>query len=153
MKPFQHISTLLVGLLLLTACGPSELTVTDAWARPADQGSTSAIYFVINNPLDTEDTLLRAEANVSEAVEIHQTSIMDMNAESDTKMEGGDVMQMMPVDRVPVPAGGSVTFEPGGFHVMLVNLNQALEPGAEVSLHLFFENAGEITLTVPVEQR
>ena len=144
MNTFQRISILLVSLLLLTACGPAQLTVTGAWARPADEGGNSAVYFVINNPLDAEDTLLRVEANVAEAVEIHMTSMLD---------EEGDVMGMMPMDNVAVPAGGSVAFEPGGLHVMLVDLNQPLEPDSEVFLRLVFENAGEITLTVPVGQR
>ena len=36
------------------------------------------------------------------------------------------------------PAGGSVTFAPGGKHVMLFGLKPGIAPGAKVRLHFVF---------------
>ena len=45
------------------------------------------------------------------------------------KMEG-DVMRMRPVPKVDLPAGRTVEFKPGGYHLMLMDLKQALKPGS-----------------------
>ena len=50
-----------------------------------------------------------------EMVEIHRTEIVDGMA------------RMIPQDRLPVPAGGSVTLEPGGLHLMLIQAKQPLQ--------------------------
>jgi len=51
---------------------------------------------------------------------------------------------------VNIPAGEQVVFEPGGYHVMLINLQRDLIDGETISLNLKFKNAGEIRLEVPV---
>jgi len=62
------------------------------------------------------------------------------------------VMRMRMVDggRIEIPAGGTVIMEPGGLHLMLINLTEPLEAGAAYPLTLKFERAGEWTLHVPV---
>ena len=40
-----------------------------------------------------------------------------------------DVMRMVKVDAIDVPAHGPITLEPGGYHVMLVNLKKPLVAG------------------------
>ncbi|MDZ7729710.1 MAG: copper chaperone PCu(A)C [Dehalococcoidia bacterium] len=55
-------------------------------------------------------------------------------------------------DGIEVPAGGEVTLVPGDLHVMLMNIEEPLEDGDEVTLTLTFENAGEVSFTVPAAQ-
>jgi copper(I)-binding protein len=62
-------------------------------------------------------------------VEIHEMS-----------MEG-DVMRMRQITALPLPAGEAVTLKPGGFHIMLTGLKQALRPGQTVPLTLWVEGA------------
>jgi copper(I)-binding protein len=52
------------------------------------------------------------------------------------------MMTMQPVDRIEVPAGETVSLEPGGYHIMLLALADPLEVGATVELTLTFEVAG-----------
>jgi hypothetical protein len=52
----------------------------------------------------------------------------------------GDVMKMQAVDRLPLPAGKPVGLEPGGYHVMLFDLNQPLKAGDVVPLTLTIED-------------
>ena len=49
-----------------------------------------------------------------------------------------------------IPAGGSLAFQPGGKHIMLVELSQPLAIGDIVELTLNFAQAGPIMISVPV---
>ena len=41
-----------------------------------------------------------------------------------------------------IPAGGSVQFKPGGYHIMLMGLKAPLKKGDMIMLQLKFEHAG-----------
>lgn len=96
-------------------------------------GAVSAAYMVIQG----DDTLITADSPAAAVVEIHQT-----------RMEN-DVMRMSPVDRITIE--GEAVLEPGGFHVMLINLTRDLEPGDRVPLTLSFASGTEITLEALVD--
>ena len=99
----------------------------------------SSAYMTVRNDGRQDDRLLGLRTPVAAKAQIHQTSI------------GADgLATMRPVDAVEVPAGGTAVLKPGGFHVMLMQLNHALKPGTDVPLTLVFEKAGEVTITVPV---
>ena len=133
--------TLLV--FMLSACSPSNgaLTVKEAWARPAIQGQTGAVYFVIQNDTRTDDALISASTDAATSAEAH-LSMMDSSG----------VMSMRMQDAVQVPAGESVVFKPGDLHVMLIDLNRDLQINDTFALTLRFEKAGEITLQVEVKE-
>jgi copper(I)-binding protein len=63
----------------------------------------------------------------------------------------GDVMTMREVDAVDLPAGQTVEFKPGGFHLMLMGLKAPLKLGDKFAMTLRFEKAGEVVITVHVE--
>ena len=158
--------SLMLVFLLLTACaGPAtagpKISVENAWARPAavgsmsgtsdmqgmsdmsgmsDSGTNSAAYFVIVNAGSEADTLLGVSSEVASQAEMHETRIEN------------DVAKMVPVSRVDVPARGRVEFKPGGYHVMLIGLNQDLKEGNTIKLTFQFEKSGTITLDVPIRQ-
>jgi hypothetical protein len=56
--------------------------------------------------------------------------------------------QLMNLD---VPAGGSVEFTPGGYHVLLRNLKKPLAPGDTFKGTLTFERTGVISVEYKVE--
>jgi hypothetical protein len=127
---------------ILAACAPAGgqgLRVTDAWARPGLAGGTSAVYFEIENGTGSADTLRSAASDVAGAVELHMTSMQDGN------------MQMLHQQEVPVQTG-KTEFKPGGLHVMLIDLNQGLNPGDTFSLTLDFATSGAMTLEVTVSE-
>jgi len=131
-------------LLMASACsgaGSSEnmVPLQDAWARPGIAGGTSAVYFVLENPGSQEEALQSASSDVAEATELHLTEMAD-----------DGTMSMHHQMSVPIPAGEEVAFEPGGLHVMLINLQRDLSEGETISLVLKFKNAGEMRLEVPV---
>ena len=59
-------------------------------------------------------------------------------------------MTMQPVDSIELPAGEEVSLEPGGYHIMLLDLVAPLEVGDTFDIVLTFENAGEVTVTAEV---
>jgi copper(I)-binding protein len=131
---------LLAGLVLLSACGGAKaLTVENAWARPAPAGGTGGAFFTIHNPVGVADRLLSAQSPLAGMAELHLS-----------KMENG-VASMVRQDYVEVPAGGELSFAPGGYHVMLMGLKRELKPGDSFPLMLTFEKAGQLTVQVEVK--
>jgi copper(I)-binding protein len=61
-----------------------------------------------------------------------------------------DVMRMREVKAYDIPAGGSFALEPGGAHLMLVDLKAPLKEGARVPMTLRFERAGEVKTELAV---
>jgi len=57
---------------------------------------------------------------------------------------------MTPIDRVDLAAGQQVAFEPGGYHLMLFDLQQDLVEGDQFTLIMHFEQAGELEVDVKV---
>ena len=60
------------------------------------------------------------------------------------------MMEMVPVDRIELPAGATASLQPGGYHVMLLDLVAPLAEGDQLELTLSFELAGEIVVTAVV---
>lgn len=101
--------------------------------------SMGAAYLTITNNGDEADRLVSATTDMAEAVEIHEVA-MDNN-----------VMEMSPLhDGLEIPAGEQVSFEPSGYHLMLIGITESLITGEEYDLTLTFEHAGDVTLTVPI---
>lgn len=120
---------------------PSDgLEIKDVWARPGRTGGVSAIYMSILNGSSESDTLMSLSSPAAGMVEIHETY----------EQEEG-MMGMRPAGTVVAPARGSLSLKPGGLHVMLMQLNRELAEGDSVKFTVEFTNAGEITLTVPVQ--
>ena len=142
MKPFAVLFALFVTFLLLSACaGPSEITLDDPWARPGFQGDNSAVYLVIDTSTDQGDGLIGASSDAANMTEIHLS-----------KMDADGTMTMERQDLIGIPAGETVALEPGGLHVMLMNLVNDLNVGDKFDLTLEFQRAGDIVVEVEVKQ-
>jgi len=131
-------------MMFVTRCAPAKITtgvldVKSAWARPAAQGDNGAVYFMIENGTENDDSLISASSDVAGTVELHLSQAK------------GDHMSMHHQETVNVAAGDAVVFSPGGLHVMLVGLTRDLKAGDTFKLTLVFENAGEKKITVTVQ--
>ena len=142
MKSKIVIFVLLLATLLVSACGAAsgELTIQDAWARPANTGENGAAYFIIENGTASDDSLMGVSSDIATAAEVHM-SMGDANG----------VMSMQMQEAVTIPAGEPVEFKPGGLHVMLVNLTRDLKPGETITLTLNFKETGNVVVEVPVK--
>lgn len=111
-----------------------------AWSRPAIEGGTSAAYGILLNLSEEDDTLTGATNEIAEATEIHINMMMDDGTMMMRPVEGG----------ISVPSGDYVILQPGGLHIMLIDLVNPLAEDDSFDVVLIFENAGERTVSVPV---
>ena len=116
-----------------------DLEIDAAWAR-ASIGSSrpGAAYFTVRNLGDEADRLTGLSSPVSAMPMLHETTLSE------------GISRMAHVEAAEIPAGGEFTLEPGGMHVMLMELTTPLKEGATFPLTLTFEAGGEITVEVPV---
>ena len=128
----------LAASILLAPPALAQVAVVDPWVRgvvPAQK--TTGAFMELRAAADT--TLVGASSPAAKIVEIHQM-----------KMDGG-VMRMSAVDKIALPAGKAVKLEPGGYHVMLLDLAHPLAVGDHVPLTLTFAKAGSIDVVADVE--
>ncbi len=110
------------------------------YARPTRDGQLVAGGYLKLTNKGAADRLLSARSPVADAAEIHSMT-MD-----------GDVMKMRQVDAIELPTGQTVELKPGGYHLMLMGLKAPLKVGDQIPLTLKFEKAGEVVVTVKVEE-
>lgn len=124
--------------LALCAGAQAQTTVAEPWLRATvAQQKASGMFAVITSAQGGR--LVGASSPAAGVVEIHtmamEGSVMRMRA-----LPGG----------LPLPAAQAVKLEPGGVHLMLMDLKQTLEAGARVPLTLVVEAADGKRETVEV---
>ncbi len=67
------------------------------------------------------------------------------------KVVGGDVGMRPREDGLATPAGVTLTLQPRGYHLLLIDLKTPLVPGAHLAVTLIFEKAGSIDVELLVE--
>ena len=95
----------------------------DAWAKASDS-DMSAVFGKIMNETGADVKIMSATTSASDMTELHET--VDVDGQS----------QMQQVSEFTVPAGGSLTLEPGGDHIMIMDLKSPVEAGEEVTVTL-----------------
>ncbi|SPF79965.1 copper chaperone PCu(A)C [Pseudoprimorskyibacter insulae] len=134
----------LAGIAAVTLAAPAfaDIEVHDAYARSASPSAkTGAAFMAIMNTSDADDRLIDVRSDAAKKVELH-THIAN----------GEGVMRMVHVaEGFAIPAGETHMLARGGDHVMFMGLTVPFEQGAMVPVTLIFEQAGEITIDVPVD--
>lgn len=116
------------------------VSVGQVWTRATPAGAkVGAAYLTMAAAGGAADRLLSASSPAAGRVELH-THILD-----------GDIMKMRRVDDIAVGDGKTVLLQPGGMHIMLIDLKEPLKHGDIVKLTLNFEKAGVIAVDAPVE--
>ena len=117
-----------------------DLHISHPFARATTASAMAgAGYVTILNSGTVDDTLIGVEADFPRVM-MHDSKTVD------------GVASMLALDAVTIPAGETVTFAPGGMHVMFMGLNgDPLEAGEEVPATLIFENAGRLDVVFKVE--
>jgi periplasmic copper chaperone A len=139
-------------VLLFTACGGTggttgTISVTDPWIRVTTPDQPAAGYLVIANGTPDDDALTAVSSPAFGSVQLHETMVMS----AEPGDSGGGMMGMQPVSEIPVPANGSVSLEPGGYHLMLTEAIGAVAVGDLVELTLTFRNADPVTVSATVK--
>lgn len=107
----------------------SQRVVRATFGRPA----TSAAYMTIANHGAAPDRLVSASCACAAQVEAHQS------------LQMGGMMSMNSAGPVSIPAHATVSFNPGGLHLMLMGLTAPLKDGGDQKITLVFERAGKVS--------
>lgn len=118
-----------------------DVSVKEPWARAMLPGQPAGgAWIKLANEGEEDDRLVGLSSPVAGKVEIHTMEVVD------------DVMTMRPLeDALVVPAGETITMEPGGLHLMFMQVTEPFKEGDSVPLTLEFENAGKVELALPVK--
>ena len=114
------------------------IAIKDAWARPTKAGMMSAAYFTIHNVGSVPDSLVQVSSSASEDVQIHLSYMND----------GIMVMEEQPF--VAIQASEQIPFQPGGYHIMIIQPTNDMEEGDSISLSLYFKSGMIIEETIQV---
>jgi periplasmic copper chaperone A len=133
---------ILFGLLftILFLSAGNKIEVKNAWLRPANTGMNSALYLKIINNSDKADTLYKVTYKNDELTQMHKT----------VKKGNLTGMKMMPF--IAIKSHSTFDFEPGKFHIMLINLTKDLKPGEKVNFELYFKSGEKVNATATVGQ-
>jgi copper(I)-binding protein len=147
----RHRIVALIALsfaLLVPVAGAHEFTkgsllIAHPWSRATPVGATvGAGYLVIENQGAAADRFISVSvsAEVAGRAELHEMAVQD------------GVMRMRPLaSGVEIAPGMAAKFEPGGLHVMFLDLKRPFEKGERFKATLNFEKTGPVEVEFVVE--
>ena len=112
------------------------IEIADAYATAPPVGRTFAAYMSLTAA--QADTLISASSPRAGRIEFHDHVFV------------GDLVRMPKLARIELPPGARKTLQPGGLHLMLLDVVPQVQVGDSLTLYLRFEHAGEIELKLPV---
>ena len=141
----RMISAAILSLALAAAAHAAEvkagpLALGNLEIRSAPKGvPTTGAYLTIANTGKAADKLLSVDCACAAAAMMHK---------SENK---GGIASMSMLTAVDIPAGGKVTFQEGGLHIMLVGLKAPLKQGGVQMMTLTFQRAGPVKAAFSVK--
>ena len=140
----------IVSALALVGCAPAASepvtpTATDVWVKAVpelmDGMAMTGVFMTLENPSD-EDITLVAATNTTDGLAETELEVHEV-----VKNDAGDMVMQKAAGGIVIPAKGSVTLKPGGYHVMYRDLLKPIPVGSTITLTLEFSNG----TTLPVE--
>jgi len=133
----KRLVPILVALLLLQACdgapAPAPASPPATVRLPAVPDHPAAGYFQLRIDGD-RGALIGVTSAQSGRIEMHET------------MNMANMTAMRPLARIPVHDGDTLSFAPGGRHLMIYDLSTAVAAGQRIDLVLHFERGDPVTL-------
>lgn len=134
------VSTAAVSTAAADQASAAGLTLIDGWAKavPAlDDRPMTGVFGTLSNPTDRDIHLTAGSSPVAGTVELHETT-----------MDGAAMVMREAADGFVIPARGALVLEPGGLHIMLMALVEAIPAGTDVDVTLSTEDGSDVTVTV-----
>ncbi|MDE8348573.1 MAG: copper chaperone PCu(A)C [Acidocella sp.] len=123
-------------LPLMAQAATPELIVVKPWMRYLLASIPAAGYMELQNPGAADVVITGAASSACGMLMLHKSS------------DTSGMAMMMDVQSITVPAHGSVTLAPGGYHLMC--MQPAMKPGDKVALTLSLQNGGTVAAVLPV---
>ncbi len=115
------------------------IRVEAAWIRAAPPGAmTLSGYMVMRNDGTRPVRFKSAQSDGFGMVELHRSLVVN------------GVSMMRPAGAQSIPPGGSLQFEPGGLHLMLMQPNRELKIGDKVRFQLNFDDGVAVDVVAQV---
>ena len=129
-----------LSILSIAAVFGADVEIDGAYARASIPNvPNSAAFFVIKNNSDKDIAITSANSDAAEKNELH------------THIKENQMLKMMKIEKLVVPAKSSLELKSGGDHVMLMGLKKELKVGDEINLELSFSDGDKKSIKVPVK--
>ena len=129
-----------LSIVSIAAVFGADVEIDGAYARASIPNvPNSAAFFVIKNNSDKDIAITSANSDIAEKNELH------------THIKENQMMKMMKIEKLVVPAKSSLELKSGGDHVMLIGLKKELKAGDEINLELSFSDGDKKSIKVPVK--
>ena len=129
-----------LSIVSIAAVFGADVEIDGAYARASIPNvPNSAAFFVIKNNSDKNIAITSANSDIAEKNELH------------THIKENQMMKMIKIEKLVVPAKSSLELKSGGDHVMLMGLKKELKAGDEISLELSFSDGDKKSIKVPVK--
>ncbi|WP_301101012.1 copper chaperone PCu(A)C [Propionivibrio sp.] len=135
---------LLLGATLpaLSFAVDSALQVNDPYVRLAPPSApASAAFMVISNSGSADRKLIKAESPAAKTVELH------------SHISENGVMKMRQVPGIDIKANARAELKPGSYHIMLIDMKQALKEGEVIPITLSFDDGSKMQINAPVRKQ
>jgi copper(I)-binding protein len=142
-KKFLAAMAVVFGLVTLTGCSApaapeqttNSVTIEDAWVRSSEYsakaGGMTGIFGKFTNNGTTDVTIIGGETDAAAMVQVHEVV---------------DGMMQEKKGGIVIKPGETVTLEPGGLHIMIMNITKAIVAGDKLSITIKFDGAEPQTL-------
>jgi copper(I)-binding protein len=132
------VATAATAPALATAATAPAVTISHPWMRFLTPRIPAAGYFALSNASAQPVTLTAAASPDCGQLMLHRSI-----------SENGTARMEM-VASVVVPAHGTVTFSPGGYHLMCMAPTAAIAPGQSMPVSLRFSDGTSLSANFPV---
>lgn len=147
-KIFSAIAAAILISTSLTACATdaaqesklAAVGIDDGWVRVSEysdhEGGMTGAFATFTNNTDADVTIVGGTAEIAGMVEVHEVVMIN------------DQMKMQPKEGgIVIPAGKSLTLEPGGLHIMLMGLKKPILVGDKITMTIDLDGADDLNVT------
>lgn len=131
-----NVTLLTISLAYATQAG-AQISIENAWTRstvPGQKATGAFMTITSDKPL----ALTKASSTTIKSVEVHEM-----------KVEAG-VMKMREVSAIDIVPGAVTELKPGGYHIMLMDLEAPLVAGTKVPLTLTFKDKRNVETKINI---
>lgn len=141
LKKIAAIFAVLFAALSLTACAPTAshngVVIEDAWVRSSEYsdhtGGMTGIFGKFTNHSDKTVTIIGGETDIAKMVQTHEV----VNGMMQEKKGG-----------IEIKPGETVTLQPGGLHIMVMDIAKPIVAGDKIKFTFKFDGAESQPLTL-----
>jgi copper(I)-binding protein len=106
---------------------------------PVPGTQSTAAFFILANASDKDVALTAVQSDLARRIELH------------SHVHENGMMKMRKLKLVNIPAKSSIAFASGSYHVMLFDLQRAIQTGEKVNLTLEFSDGSQLATQAQVK--